>query len=484
MNLDTSKVVYLPFPYINGIENKTILVFGGRNIEVNVQPLSALSRQMYCADATDAVAATTDATADGADPGAITNAYADGADPGAIANAYVENSDADANPHVLFHQSVIDELLIPKDLSYQLLTESSTLKLGPVVGLLLGKQYIYYNDVNMAEYTDALSVYKKVGGLFFAFTPEGIDWDNKTIYGLYYNGRSHWNYGVFPYPSVIFRRGFQDNEMIVEKIKQSVCNNVFNSIKLSKWETHCLLAEDDKLLNILPDTCMIQSCKVVSEYLAKYKSVILKPTDLSRGRGIFIMREIKSGIIEVTNCMKDDNQTSFLLSNDLNHFLTMRGFLKRPYIVQNRLELACVNGNPFDIRVVMHKNQNNKWNCSGIECRIAGADNMISNIARGGRALSISRTLLLAFGPSVNARAIKKKVINLAMDICRHIEDTGEWYIELGLDLAIDACGKIWFIEANTRPSFKGFKTLDLKNYIHICNSPINYAVAASGFRN
>lgn len=385
---------------------------------------------------------------------------------------------------LLMGKSLIDSLHIQEELPYQLKFENGNIIIGPVIGLLLGRQCIYYNHKNMLEHTHALSCYSKTGGLFYAFTPEGIDYEKKVIYGLYYGLDQVWKYGCFPFPNVIFRRGFLANKLQVDKIRKYVCSNIFNSSRRNKWEMHKLLEKDEKVYPFLPETYEVHESDIVADHLEKYKAVILKPTDLSRGRGIFILQQKSNGNIEVTDCLRKDNKSMLIAQDGLSDFLLDGGFFNQHYIVQNRLDLATVNGCPFDIRVVMHKNIDDKWRCSGIECRIAGVDNMISNIARGGRALSINRTLLLAFGPDTDVKTLKEKVIEVSTNICKCMDKTGELFAEFGLDIAIDKNKHLWFIEANVRPSFKGFKLMDYRNYLYICSRPIIFASHLAGFES
>jgi len=352
--------------------------------------------------------------------------------------------------------------------------------LGPVIGLLLGRQYLYYNDKNMSEYTDALYGYANIGGLVIAFTPEGVNFENRTIHGLYYNGGA-WRYKELPFPSVIFRRGFQINAKTVKKMEASLGNVMFNSVKWDKWATHRLLSVNKPLNRFLPDTDVVNGYETVKARLDKYETVILKPANLSRGRGIFIINKAEN-CFKVTDCQQKDKAILLTDESGLAEFLQSGGFYQHQYIVQNRLDLACVNGSPFDIRVVMQKNASGEWQCSGIECRIAGAERLISNIAQGGRALSLNRTLLLAFGPLIDSKALKRGIIALSKNICQCMEQQGGWFAELGLDIAIDKNRQLWFIEANVRPSFKGFKHMNYKNYLYICSRPIAYAAAVAGF--
>ena len=48
--------------------------------------------------------------------------------------------------------------------------------------------------------------------------------------------------------------------------------------------------------------------------------------------------------------------------------------------------------------------------------------------------------------------------------------------------LGIDEDKKIWIIEANVFPSFKGFKTMDHETYLKIRYAPIQYSASIAGF--
>ena len=74
-----------------------------------------------------------------------------------------------------------------------------------------------------------------------------------------------------------------------------------------------------------------------------------------------------------------------LLSDDvtLKVLLESLSILKQDYLYQTHIPLLKVNDRPYDVRVVMQKYQTNKWACTGIECRVAGENEDLTNIARG-----------------------------------------------------------------------------------------------------
>ncbi|MCD8503415.1 MAG: YheC/YheD family protein [Bacillaceae bacterium] len=71
--------------------------------------------------------------------------------------------------------------------------------------------------------------------------------------------------------------------------------------------------------------------------------------------------------------------------------------------------------------------------------------------------------MTLAFGANVDAANIKKKLIEISKEFCEILDDNNEHFAEFGLDFAIDCDLNYWFIEANVRPTFNGFKKMDKK---------------------
>ena len=115
-------------------------------------------------------------------------------------------------------EDMISELLIQTSATYQLEYSESTIKIGPVIGFLLGDQHYYYHHRRLKELTDAMGIYGKVGGLFIAFRYCSIDWEEKCIFGHYYNDiTKRWEYGKLPIPTVVYRRGFNKRNNFVNE---------------------------------------------------------------------------------------------------------------------------------------------------------------------------------------------------------------------------------------------------------------------------
>ncbi|QOR67631.1 YheC/YheD family protein [Cytobacillus suaedae] len=380
-------------------------------------------------------------------------------------------------------ETLLNSLHIQEDVTYKLYIQNEELFLGPVIGLLLGEQHYYYHHRHMQEYSDALSAYDQVGGLVIAFKECSIDWEKQCLFGLFFHAKTQkWKYGKLPIPSVIYRRGFKLNQQVTEKLSKLTNNNVFNSFRYDKWELYQKLAQHKDFKHFLPDTKKIIKNKDVVNAIMEKSKIILKPADLSRGRGIYILKNHTADSVMVIDYNDGDKKELIIPNWALETYLDKEQLDRKNYIIQPYLDLAKIDGDPWDIRVVMQKNYKSEWQCSGIECRVAGKNQFVTNISRGGSALSIKEALELSFGLSVSSPTLKKKVITVAKTFCESMDQTGEHFAEFGLDLAFDVNKRLWFIEANMRPTFNGFKKMDMANYYYICQNPLRYAAAIGGF--
>ena len=130
----------------------------------------------------------------------------------------------------------------------------------------------------------------------------------------------------------------------------------------------------------------------------------------------------------------------------------------------------------------MQKDKNAKWVCSGIECRVANNKSLITNISRGGYALTIWEALKRAFPDNTDIRLLKKQLDDLCQKLCLYLDETGHHFAEFGVDIAIDKYKRLWIIEVNVFPSFKGFKKMDYQTYLKIRYTPLLYAASLAGF--
>ncbi len=386
------------------------------------------------------------------------------------------------NPQMIhFSSALIEKLDLIDKITYQISEDNETISLGPIVGFLLGDQQYYYHDRYLQELTISMENYAKIGGLFMAFNHFSVDWDQRVVHGLFYDFElKKWSYGRMPIPMVIYRRGFTYGNRFVERLQQLKGMFLFNEIRFNKWQMYNLLQDHTSFQTYLPETVRYVNADSIKQMIDKYKKIILKPADLSRGRGIIVLEKIKEKIK-----VRDYRSVVpyFIEENNLQSLLEGENLFKNDYIIQQYINLARISDALWDIRIVMQKDPEHQWRCSGIECRVAGRNRVITNISNGGRALTLKQALLESFEKEIDPEITELEVIRISEQFCKLMDQTGYKFAEFGLDLAIDEEMNFWFIEANVRPTFNGFKTLDMEIYKKICENPVFFASSVAGFK-
>jgi len=373
-----------------------------------------------------------------------------------------------------------EKLMIPESLIYQVVISESRISFGPVIGFLLGVHTHRYNPRHMSKYSDRLGIYNKVGGLVYAFSPKSVNWEKNTAHGLYYNiATASWEYGCFPLPDVIYRRDFHSSPEYIERLMEFTHGRLFNSYRFSKYQLYEAVKNNGELNKYLPPTELSLSFDQVKRFIDCHSKVILKPINLSRGRGICIIEKIDN-MYKITDyrykqpvvSVHDDRKS-------LEEFFVLNKSLFDKYIIQKYLSLARVGNSLFDIRVIMQKRRIGIWDCTGIECRVSN-NSHLTNISRGGYALTLDEALQQAF--SSDHEFINREIHDFCQKFCSYMDRMGEHFAEFGMDIAVDTDKNIWLIEANVFPSFKGFKKMDRQMYLSIRYAPMLYALSLTEF--
>lgn len=395
------------------------------------------------------------------------------------------NQNSYTNPaEVIISSSLLKKLHIPMDLIYQLKITNDKVTLGPTIGLLLGENNQMYSPAYMDKYSDRFREYEKFGGLVVAFSTRSIDWDEEIAYGMLYDPTDKkWRYNSVPIPATLYRRNFHQNLDRINQLIEMTNKNLFNSHYFKKSDL-ILLKDEKEIRNHVPSTYLLKKIDDLIEFIQVTEKVILKPVSLSRGRGIFILEKNEK---QDDGYILYDHQNECILrhlipdNKGLEEMLMKLNILNKQYLYQTYIPLLKINNRPLDVRVVMQKYDIKSWKCSGIECRVAGENEVLTNIARGGEAMTLE-DVVIGTGINQSYDKIYESIINLCQKFCSLIDTKDEHYAEFGLDIGLDQDGFPWIIEANIFPSFKGFKEMDYELYLKIRTQPIFYAVQLQGF--
>lgn len=261
-------------------------------------------------------------------------------------------------------------------------------------------------------------------------------------------------------PAVIHNRTYartaQDRQLLLDLSKHSYVYNGGN--QFSKLYIHKTLMHNIYLRPNLPGTALATEARL-REWMKKYSSLILKPDRGSVGRGVMLVKKV-AGQWQWTH---NYETTAFRnLPPQLIRILT-----KRRYVVQQRLPLATFEGRPFDVRVSVQRNPMGIWQVTGMVGKVAGVNQIVTNVASGGRVVRVEELI-----GEAHRNALLQFALAVALQLSLYLPNLAD----IGLDLGVTQDGFPLFIECNFRDLRYSFGEVGLiDTWKSSYNNPIGY---------
>jgi hypothetical protein len=230
---------------------------------------------------------------------------------------------------------------------------------------------------------------------------------------------------------------------------------------IGKMKKHKEMLKHPGLRRYLPETHWLSPEKA-KQMLKSYSTIFIKPNHGTGGSGIIRVKK-KSNGYEVSYGKKRKYVSSHSVYKAIQSY-------KKPserYLVQRGLRLAKYNGSIFDIRVYMQKPYS-KWTMSGMVARVAAPNRYVTNYHKGGHGESLNKVLSKLFKNNKGKVIDRlKKMAKLSFVIAEFLNKRHPRIRELGIDFGIEKNGRLWIIEANTRPGYKLFTHLPDKKMLY-----------------
>lgn len=230
-----------------------------------------------------------------------------------------------------------------------------------------------------------------------------------------------------------------------------------NIIRSKLKKGRCLM-KDPIISRHVPETHWFRSSSF-KRMIKTYSILYIKPDIGRKGNGIIRVKKRNDSKIEISY-----KQTTFKCSRE-DAFREIKKILnpKKKYIIQRGIDLSTYHKRPFDVRVVLQKPLK-LWRVSLMFAKIAPQKtSIVTNVAKGAKEMNVIKTF-----QGVDQPLNQSKVIRDLIDVSYQISQILGSYYPLkivGLDMGIDKKGKVWFIEANTKPDCSDLKNLDRKMY-------------------
>lgn len=319
------------------------------------------------------------------------------------------------------------------------------------------------------------------------FSPDSVDLEHRRITGYaYLSAHNQWMTAEYPVPAVIYDRCFCSCIQTYHLYK-----NVRNQLKRlpgvrllgnglkGKWEVLETLRRSAALRNFIPETRKLSSLLMLQQWLAIRGEAILKPEHGSQGRGVMhiVGRSLPKPEYRIIG--RDHNNKCLQRSfSSIQELLNWSGLFtsSRRYLLQERLRLATEDNVPFDVRTLIQKDGRGIWSLAGIAIRCGKQGNVTANLHGGGHAVEPTSFLIKRFGAD-KADLMIKQLSQLSEHIALTLEASHGRLAELGIDFGIDVNGRIWILEANSKPGRAIFNQLnDVQGRQRSIDNPIQYA--------
>jgi hypothetical protein len=231
----------------------------------------------------------------------------------------------------------------------------------------------------------------------------------------------------------------------------------------SKMKKAKPLIKDPIVTRYVPKTYWLHFSRL-RRMLQTYSTVYIKPDKGRHGKGVIRVKKLNDSESEISYRQKSYRQkTKRVSSKKVIQEIKKIIHPRKKYIIQQGIKLATYHRRPFDVRLVLQKPLN-RWRLTLMSAKIAPRRNSyVTNVARGAKEKNVVKFLHQVDQP-LNVLEVLRELIDVSHQIVQVLDSHFPLQI-VGLDMGIDRKGKVWFIEANTKPDCTGMRKLDRKLY-------------------
>jgi glutathione synthase/RimK-type ligase-like ATP-grasp enzyme len=340
---------------------------------------------------------------------------------------------------------------------------------------------------NSGYYRKLCLLGKKYSIEVFVFSPNRINWNEETVRGYTYDQeKGEWIMNFYPLPPLIYdrcfstaRREYKQYRIQVQRLRARTDIRFLGHGLTGKWEVMQMLQTNSSLHPFLPQTKLYSGGSALLDWLDSKQEAFLKPQGGSQGRGVLHVTAPKdaSGIYEAAGRNGNNHPVHFQSRQRSAFKQWVANFIgSRPYLIQEYLSLHTGTGIAYDIRSLVQKNGQGRWQTTGMAIRCGQPGSVTSNLHGGGSAQELMPFLQQEFG-AAKAEELYHTLAKLSDEIPLVLESLHGNLAELGIDFGIDRDAKIWILEVNSKPGRTVFKHMvDQKARRLSLANPIRYA--------
>ncbi|MDQ6422348.1 YheC/YheD family protein [Paenibacillus sp. LHD-117] len=300
----------------------------------------------------------------------------------------------------------------------------------------------------------------------YVFSPDGFDPDTGKLAGCKFE-QGGWKLALVPLPDVVYDRSFPKSADSQRRCAAALSgmsewkhHERINGRLPSKLQVYDCLRGRSAIAPYLPQTAHYRTVAQLEEILPELpQGAVLKPAAGMQGRGFLHIEASPWTPGELTVFGRTRNNVPF--KETFRSFAALGAWLQSfmgssPFLVQPYLPLRSADDRPYDIRVLLQKDERGTWQVSGSAARLGSPDSLTSNLHGGGVAEPAADTLAANFMPT-KAEHLLKKIHAISGQTALLLEESFGRFGELAFDFGLEPSGKLWLLEVNAKPGRESF---------------------------
>lgn len=382
-----------------------------------------------------------------------------------------------------FSNPVFKKLLLFEGIILNIWRNKEEIYLGPVVGIFVKRRVI--EAIRIGKPSFSIRKHGEAGSqmscLSYYYSIEGINWDEDKIKGYTFDRTTNnWRYDWFPMPDVLYDLGVSFNDApkpfaeymkiihmlsrpwgttqhkpdvgyMLQRFRAMNVHFINSRRYLGKWEVHKRLSKYSDSGVCYPKTILYKDFDDVLSMLNEFGFIFVKASGGAQGKQVLSIEQIDR---EYKLTFNKHGLKEFIFNEIKDVKMLVEEFVKgREFVVQQGIRLIKYNGRNMDLRMLMMKDGQGEWQPVQHHCRIAQKTYTITNYSMGGDWVDYEEVYpcLCSQFPD---RSIpdKEKLLDATRKVVYNFEKEFGSFGEIGMDMAVDIYGNIWFIEANTKP--------------------------------
>lgn len=236
-----------------------------------------------------------------------------------------------------------------------------------------------------------------------------------------------------------------------------------------KWKVYTWLRQHERLKPHLPRTWLCARIEDVIALLSRQSDLYIKPLNGSQGQGIHHVRR-REGRIEIWPAAGGDP----IFANTASELARVWPGTWLPSVAQETIALARMGDRPFDLRWLICDARHPR--IIARVARVGRPHAVTTNIHTGSEPCTAQSALTDAFGARA-ASDLVQQLDDVALEVARLAYERFGSYAEVGVDLAVDEEGAVYFIELNPTPGRKMLRRLDLGLHRLSLEALLEYAI-------